>query len=204
MGKQSRFDLPIGNVPGQGGASAGGWRQNGRKAECVNQGDLSTRGAGVGFQRPRVRWAGVRAPLVARKWPNGHGAKGAPEGGWEVGSSTETTPAPVPSGLRKPEPCWPRRRAITAEPTPYHGDDPLGMPGSRRCLGWASAISPHCSGSDRSLLSEVNHRLESRMREIRLSGLEGGGTDNRFSLSLSKGASRILFARPNVFKANCA
>lgn len=26
-----------------------------------------------------------------------------------------------------------------------------------------------------SILSEVNHRLESRMREIRQSGLEGGG-----------------------------
>jgi len=27
-----------------------------------------------------------------------------------------------------------------------------------------------------SILSEVNHQLESRMREIRLSGSEGGGT----------------------------
>ena len=35
------------------------------------------------------------------------------------------------------------------------------------------------------LLSEVNHQPESRMREIRQSGSEGGGTEtNRFSLPL--------------------
>ena len=51
-------------------------------------------------------------------------------------------------------------------------------------LGWAGAISPRRSGSDRSILSEVNHRLESRMRETRPFGLEGGGTNNRYSLSL--------------------
>ena len=40
-----------------------------------------------------------------------------------------------------------------------------------------------------SILSEVNHRLESRMREIRLSGSEGGGTEaNWFSLPLSRPA----------------
>ena len=61
---------------------------------------------------------------------------------------------------------------------------PAGVPGHCGGLGWTGAISPHRSGSDRSILFEVNHRLESRMREIRPSGLEGGGTDNRFSLSL--------------------
>jgi hypothetical protein len=61
---------------------------------------------------------------------------------------------------------------------------PMGMPSSGCCSGWARVVSPHRSGSDRSILSEVNHRLESRMREIHRSGLEGGGTDNRFSLSL--------------------
>ena len=67
---------------------------------------------------------------------------------------------------------------------------PLGVPGNRCCPDWVGASSPHRSTSARSLLSEVNHRLESRMREIRLSGLEGGGTDNRFSLSLSKARLR--------------
>ena len=63
---------------------------------------------------------------------------------------------------------------------------PAGVHGHCGGLGWAGAISPHRSGSDRSILFEVNHRLESRMGEMRLSGLEGGGTANRFSLSLSK------------------
>ena len=52
---------------------------------------------------------------------------------------------------------------------------PAGVQGHCGGLGWASAISPHRSGSDRSILSEVNHRLESRMRDIHPSGLEGGG-----------------------------
>jgi hypothetical protein len=38
----------------------------------------------------------------------------------------------------------------------------------------------------------VNHQLESRMREIRLSGSEGGGTElNRSSLPLSLCATRV-------------
>ena len=61
---------------------------------------------------------------------------------------------------------------------------PWEVPDRRRGSGSARVVSPYRSGWDRSILSEVNHRLESRMREIRLSGLEGGGTDNRFSLSL--------------------
>jgi len=67
--KRSRFDLPRGNVPWQGGACAGGWRQKGRKAECVDQGDLlvtkppSPPGKG---REERVR-AGVTASIVAKK-----------------------------------------------------------------------------------------------------------------------------------------
>ena len=80
-GKLSRFDPPMGSVPWRGGQSTGVWRRNGRKAECVNQGDLPTSGAGVELQRPRVRWAGVRAPIRATKGRNGPGAKGAQEGG---------------------------------------------------------------------------------------------------------------------------
>ena len=40
MGKQSWFDPSTGNVPWRDGAPAGGWRRKGRKAGCVNQGDL--------------------------------------------------------------------------------------------------------------------------------------------------------------------
>jgi hypothetical protein len=46
----------------------GVWKQNGRKVEHVNQRGLSTSGAGArDHSRPRVRWAGVRAPIVAKK-----------------------------------------------------------------------------------------------------------------------------------------
>ena len=44
---------------------------------------------------------------------------------------------------------------------------------------------------------KVNHRLESRMRETRLSGSEGGGTEfNRFSLPLSPLNSRKRKSAP--------
>jgi hypothetical protein len=68
--------------------------------------------------------------------------------------------------------------SVTGFKPAIHLLDMLTTPhrGARPILGsdWAGAISPHRVGSDRSILSEVNHRLESRMREIRLSGLEGG------------------------------
>jgi hypothetical protein len=54
---------------------------------------------------------------------------------------------------------------------------PSGVTGSQRCSGWAGMISPHRSGSDRSILSEVNHRLESRVREnppVRFGGRRDG------------------------------
>lgn len=49
----------------------------------MNQGDLPIGGDGVHCARSvrRAEWAGVRAPVVARKCRNGHGAKGAQEGG---------------------------------------------------------------------------------------------------------------------------
>ena len=61
----------------------------------------------------------------------------------------------------------------------------LALAKSILCQAWVvlSCNGP-CSGV--SILDEVNHQLESRMREIRLSGSEGGGTElNRFSLPLS-------------------
>jgi hypothetical protein len=61
---------------------------------------------------------------------------------------------------------------------------PLRVRDDADCSGWAGATSARRSDPDRSILSGVNHRLESRRREIRLPGSEGGGTDNRFSLAL--------------------
>jgi hypothetical protein len=81
VGKQSRFDPSIGNVPRRDEASAGGWRRKGGKAGGVNQGDL--------LAKETRRWsphndrgtaeaapAGVRASIRARKGRNGSGAKG--------------------------------------------------------------------------------------------------------------------------------
>ncbi len=52
----------------------------------------------------------------------------------------------------------------------------------RMDTGWWSVAA---AGRWPSVLYEVNHQLESRMREIRLSGSEGGGATNRLSLPLS-------------------
>src|SRR5215472_16699435 len=78
-------------------------------------------------------------------------------------------------GLRKPEPWRPALLALKPKIHPLDMLTTPGVPGRSGCPGWGSANSPPRSGSDRSILSEVNHRLESRMREIRRSGLEGGG-----------------------------
>src|SRR5215469_11271098 len=96
---RSRFDLPIGNGPWQGGASADGWRRNGRKAECVNQGDLLVTETVILplAQCRRPARAGDRAPVVARKGRNGPGAKGAQEGGDVTPEPKQATPDVVPA-----------------------------------------------------------------------------------------------------------
>jgi RNA-directed DNA polymerase len=96
MGKPSRSDPPTGNVPWRGGARAGGWRRNGRKAECVNQGDLLVKEpVFMPEEGRRAERAGVRAPIVATKGRNGPGAKGAQEGGDVTDEPTEKQPAGV-------------------------------------------------------------------------------------------------------------
>ena len=90
----------MGNVPWRGGTPAGGWRRNGRKAECVNQGDLLAQEP-VGWSPgnyPRTaasERAGDRAPIVATKGRNGPGAKGAQEGGDVTDEPTERQPVTV-------------------------------------------------------------------------------------------------------------
>ena len=97
VGKRSRFDPPQGNVPWRDGAPAGGWGQKGRKAECVNQGDLSVQEPEfMPEEGRRAGRAGVTAPVVAEKWRNGHGAKGAQEGG-DVTEQTKQLPDAVPA-----------------------------------------------------------------------------------------------------------
>src|SRR5487761_1745506 len=93
-------DPSMGNVPWRGGTPAGGWRRNGRKAECVNQGDLLAQEP-VGWSPgnyPRTaasERAGDRAPIVATKGRNGPGAKGAQEGGDVTDEPTERQPVTV-------------------------------------------------------------------------------------------------------------
>jgi len=66
--KRSRFDLPKGNVPWQGGADAGGWRRNGRKVECVDQGDLLVEEPEfMPEEGRRAGRAGVRTSIRAKK-----------------------------------------------------------------------------------------------------------------------------------------
>ena len=68
MGKRSRFDLPKGNVPWQGGAGAGGWGRNGRKVEGVDQGDLRVQEpAFMSVEGRRAGRAGVTASIRAKK-----------------------------------------------------------------------------------------------------------------------------------------
>ena len=74
----------------------GGWRQRGRKARYVNQGDLLVNRDGVHARKcRRAGRAGVRAPIVARRDRNGFGAKGAQEGGDVRSESLEGKPAAV-------------------------------------------------------------------------------------------------------------
>ena len=125
-GMRSRSDLPRGNVPWQGGACAGGWRRNGQKARCVNQGDLPTQepnGWSLGRHpsTTATERAGVRAPIVATKGRSGPGAKGAQEGGDVMDQAKEERPATVsartqqageaqnPWAIRARWPGWNRR-----------------------------------------------------------------------------------------------
>jgi len=68
VGKPSWCDPSTGNVPGRDAASAGGWRRKGRKAGCVNPGDLLA--AETEFmpeEGRRTGRTGVRASIRARK-----------------------------------------------------------------------------------------------------------------------------------------
>ena len=62
--------------------------------------------------------------------------------------------------------------------------------------GRALTVLSPAVAHDSSILSQVNHQLESRMREIRTSGSEGGGAET-LSLPLSRRAAKfqIFLAR---------
>ena len=84
-------------MPWQDEAYAGGWRRKGRKAKRGNQGDLSVQEPEfMPEEGRRTGRAGVRAPVVAKNWRNGQGAKGAQEGG-DVTEQTKQLPDAVPA-----------------------------------------------------------------------------------------------------------
>src|SRR6266850_1502887 len=68
---------------------------------------------------------------------------------------------------------YPAASAVAERPSSRYGQCSLA-----KCLLYcARAAFSFCgSGATSSILSEVNHQLESRMRENRPSGSEGGGT----------------------------
>jgi len=68
----------------------------------VNQGDLLVQEPEFKPEEGRrTGRAGVRAPVVAKKWRNGHGAKGAQEGG-DVTEQTKQFPDAVPASGASP------------------------------------------------------------------------------------------------------
>src|SRR5437660_3821665 len=70
---RSRSDPPIGNVRWRDEAPAGGWRRNGRKARCVNQGEPA-REEPNWWPLGRARALPRRSEQEAER--NGPGAKG--------------------------------------------------------------------------------------------------------------------------------
>ncbi len=156
------------------------------KAMHVKQGDLCGGRADVHARCAEESGrAGVRAPIVASKRRNGRGAKGAQEGGCR--EARGEAPVRVPEGWSaRPEPPAGRLDLTGADP---HEDDirpmpPEDMSGRLLRLELATLDRGQVSGSFFRIA--VNHRPESRVREIRTHGSAGGGTGiNRSSLPRS-------------------
>ena len=149
----------------------------------VKQGDLLRRGVdGVHAQsepKSRERRAGVRALIVAEKRRNGRGAKGGRKVDAVKDRHAEEQPEAVPARATRAgdirarwawtEPSVWTERMLTALEE--------GVKGGRRLLCQAGVVlHDHSLCSGASVLSKVNRRRESRMRENRTYGLEGGGT----------------------------
>src|SRR6266478_3178352 len=133
-------------------SSEGGWRQNGRKRKRSKQGDLlgSTRCSWLA-EGPKSRPAGVRASVVAKKRVMSVEPRDAGRWKGEEQNNGRQTNASARKGYAVAG-AWPS--AIDSVSTERLADTLVRATPAR--------ISPR------------NHRLESRMREIRPSGLEGG------------------------------
>jgi len=189
---QSRFDLLIGNVPWQGGASAEGWRRNGRKAECVNQGDLLVTETVILplAQGRRPARAGDRAPVVAKKGRNGPGAKGAQEGGDVPHEPKQATPDVVPGKRATPAgeirvrwawveaEVWTERMLTALEQGVIGGkwfslmDKVYALPNLRQAFARVKA-NDGAPGVDQVTVKEFERHLEANLEELARSLKDG-------------------------------
>ena len=147
-------------------------------------------------RKPRERLrAAVRAAIVVRKRGNARGAKG----GRERNHKGKQAPSPKRQRL----PMWLERRGHTR---PWGSTNPLvvcrAKPGPGGNPEASRRTSAPVSGASPVRDEPVNPQLESRVREIRTHGSEGGaGQSNAPSLSLSaaEGWARGYRRRPKMW-----
>src|SRR5947199_1966635 len=134
------------------GHSADGWRRNGRKTRHSNRGDrLGSQGVHAS-RRPKSRQRRSQSTRSRDKTSNDRGAKGVQDDGRKLDRRTEAEPLRVPV------------RAVPQRTQPRSYD--LGETVERK-----AALE---TARRARFLSLRPHRPESRMREIRPSGSEGG------------------------------
>ena len=143
--------------PATSGHPADGWRQNGRKTKHRNQGDRLGRNGVHASRRPKSRPRRSQSTRSSDEASNDRGAKGVQEDGRKLDRTTDHKP------LRVPVRALPQR----SQPRTYD----LGDTVERKAA--LETTRKACS------LSLRPHRPESRMREIRPSGSEGGVAPTR-------------------------
>ena len=119
------------------------------------------RPAGAGRAAVAARPAGVRAAIGAEKRGNAGGAKGGRKAEVSKGGGSETIRYRLPLGARKPEAREPASARLGLTCVPHRKAGAGGQSWITLCRG----ARPH---------GEANCRLESRVREIRTHGSEGG------------------------------
>ena len=154
--------------PATFGHSTDGWRRNGWKTQQSNQGDRLGNHGVHACGRPKNRPRRSQSPHSSEEASNDRGAKGGQEDGRPPDQTTENKP------LRVPARAVPQR----SQPSAYDLDDTVER---KAALGTARrARSP----------SPRPHQLESRMREIRPSGSEGGVARKRHPYPYRRRARR--------------
>ena len=132
----------------------------------VNTGDLSGQKGVHAAKRPKSRPAGVRAAIVAKKSGNADGAKGGRK--WDGKQAAN----PPESAHRLPLWLEHARRKCLGKPkkSTYAREEHICHGLSLKCVETRGAFVPWTPAR----VERVNPRLESRMRESRTSGSEGG------------------------------